>query len=89
MLNSLQFIAAQARVLIPRNFSSVAVNPESEVAATNDEPVDMTNPFKKEKIECLLCKHKIEPDYKNTRLLAQFQSPYTGRIYGRHITGER
>lgn len=29
----------------------------------------------------------IHPDYKNVRLLSQFQSPYTGRIYGRHITG--
>jgi len=29
----------------------------------------------------------IEPDYKNVRLLSQFQSRYTGRIYGRHITG--
>lgn len=29
----------------------------------------------------------ISPSYKNIRLLSQFQSPYTGRIYGRHITG--
>lgn len=29
----------------------------------------------------------IMPDYKNVRLLSQFQSSYTGRIYGRHITG--
>lgn len=29
----------------------------------------------------------IDPDYKNVRMLSQFQSPYTGRIYGRHITG--
>lgn len=28
----------------------------------------------------------ITPDYKNIRLLSQFISPYTGRIYGRHIT---
>jgi small subunit ribosomal protein S18 len=47
----------------------------------------MENPFKKEKVECILCKKKIVPDYKNTQLLSQFQSPYTGRIYGRHITG--
>lgn len=45
------------------------------------------NPFKKEKKICILCKHNIEPNYKNTRLLSQFQSSYTGRIYGRHITG--
>lgn len=29
----------------------------------------------------------ITPNYKNVRLLSQFQSPHTGRIYGRHITG--
>lgn len=47
----------------------------------------MENPFKKEKQQCILCKHSITPDYKNVKLLSQFQSPYTGRIYGRHITG--
>lgn len=47
----------------------------------------MPNPFQKEKIQCILCKHNIDPDYKNVKLLSQFQSPYTGRIYGRHITG--
>lgn len=26
-------------------------------------------------------------DYKNTRLLSQFISRFTGRVYGRHITG--
>lgn len=52
-----------------------------------DLPIEMQNPFKKEKMQCLLCKHNIVPNYKNVRLLSQFQSPYTGRIYGRHITG--
>lgn len=47
----------------------------------------MENPFEREKVKCILCKHGIEPDYKNVRLLSQFQSPHTGRIYGRHITG--
>ncbi|KAJ8917828.1 hypothetical protein NQ315_010737 [Exocentrus adspersus] len=48
---------------------------------------DMENPFEKEKQQCVLCKHNIEVDYKNVRLLSQFQSPYTGRIYSRNITG--
>ncbi|KAK4876225.1 hypothetical protein RN001_012647 [Aquatica leii] len=48
---------------------------------------DMENPFEKERKQCILCKHNIIPDYKNVKLLSQFQSPYTGRIYGRHITG--
>lgn len=29
----------------------------------------------------------ITPHYKNIRLLSQFQSRFTGKIYGRHITG--
>ncbi|XP_066910746.1 small ribosomal subunit protein bS18-like [Clytia hemisphaerica] len=39
---------------------------------------------------CILCPHKntdIQIDYKNVRLLSQFVSPNTGRIYGRKITG--
>ncbi|KAI4462066.1 30s ribosomal protein s18 [Holotrichia oblita] len=53
----------------------------------NDPIVDIENPFEKEKPQCILCKTKIVPNYKNVQLLSQFQSPYTGRIYGRHITG--
>ncbi|XP_041370507.1 uncharacterized protein LOC121384259 [Gigantopelta aegis] len=48
---------------------------------------DMPNPYTKERKKCLLCKHDVELDYKNTRLLSQFVSPFTGRIYGRKITG--
>ncbi|XP_018334231.1 28S ribosomal protein S18c, mitochondrial [Agrilus planipennis] len=48
---------------------------------------DMENPFYKEKKICILCKYNITPNYKNIRLLSQFQSPFTGRVYGRHITG--
>ncbi|KAA0199374.1 Mitochondrial ribosomal protein S18C [Fasciolopsis buskii] len=47
----------------------------------------MDDPYKKTKKRCFLCEHNIELDYKNVRLLSQFVSPYTGRIYGRHITG--
>lgn len=60
---------------------------EAGSTAHNDEPIEMENPFEREKIKCILCKHGIEPDYKNVRMLSQFQSPHTGRIYGRHITG--
>lgn len=49
--------------------------------------VSMPNPYEKEKRECILCKLNIVPDYKNTRMLSQFISRFTGRIYGRHITG--
>ncbi|XP_051156669.1 28S ribosomal protein S18c, mitochondrial [Leptopilina boulardi] len=55
---------------------------------TEDFPIELDkNPYEKPKIQCILCKHNINPDYKNVRLLSQFQSSYTGRIYGRHITG--
>lgn len=53
----------------------------------SDQPVDIQNPFTKERKQCILCAMKITPNYKNVRLLSQFQSPFTGRIYGRHITG--
>ncbi|VDO61793.1 unnamed protein product, partial [Schistosoma margrebowiei] len=39
------------------------------------------------KKKCFICEKNIPLDYKNVRLLSQFVSPYTGRIYGRHITG--
>lgn len=52
-----------------------------------DEPIEIANPFEKDPQQCVLCKHDITPHYKNVKLLSQFQSPYTGRIYGRHITG--
>lgn len=59
----------------------------TSAGSPTDEPVfDMENPFEKEHEKCILCKHNIHVDYKNVRLLSQFQSSYTGRIYGRHIT---
>ncbi|XP_072767437.1 small ribosomal subunit protein bS18m [Anoplolepis gracilipes] len=65
------------------NDNSAKIN----VAVENDMPINIQNPFVKEKRQCILCKLNIEPDYKNVRLLSQFQSQYTGRIYGKHITG--
>ncbi|XP_068625682.1 small ribosomal subunit protein bS18m [Battus philenor] len=66
----------------------ISTTRQSSTAPTDDDlPIEMENPYKKERRQCILCKYKITPDYKNYRLLSQFQSPYTGRIYGRHITG--
>ncbi|KAJ8950247.1 hypothetical protein NQ314_007952 [Rhamnusium bicolor] len=73
-----------------RKFTSKIItgNKPTFRACSSDVPqFDMENPFEKEKQECLLCKYNIEVDYKNVKLLSQFQSPYTGRIYGKHITG--
>lgn len=54
----------------------------------NDMPVsDMLNPFEKSYRRCFLCRQNVKLDHKNVRLLSQFVSPYTGRIYGRAITG--
>uniref|UniRef100_A0A8C9GBS4 Small ribosomal subunit protein bS18m n=1 Tax=Piliocolobus tephrosceles TaxID=591936 RepID=A0A8C9GBS4_9PRIM len=35
--------------------------------------------------KCILCGKHV--NYKNAQLLSQFVSPFTGCIYGRHITG--
>ncbi|EDV44129.1 uncharacterized protein Dana_GF18834 [Drosophila ananassae] len=64
-----------------RFYSESAQQPDSDL------PIDITNPYEKDPQKCILCKHNIAPHYKNVKLLSQFQSPYTGRIYGRHITG--
>ncbi|XP_074546807.1 small ribosomal subunit protein bS18m [Halichoeres trimaculatus] len=50
-----------------------------------DELVKMENPYKEPQKGCILC--SVTVDYRNVQLLSQFVSPYTGRIYGRHITG--
>lgn len=46
-----------------------------------------SNPYKKPPRKCFLCANKIELDYKNARLLQQFVSSFSGRVYDRHITG--
>uniref|UniRef100_A0A8C5UEV6 Small ribosomal subunit protein bS18m n=1 Tax=Malurus cyaneus samueli TaxID=2593467 RepID=A0A8C5UEV6_9PASS len=51
----------------------------------SDQPIQMENPYKDPPKRCVLC--GINVDYKNVQLLSQFISPYTGSIYGRHITG--
>ncbi|XP_033324663.1 mitochondrial ribosomal protein S18C [Megalopta genalis] len=67
--------------------TQVSVQEAADITSNPDLPTLSENPFKKERTLCILCKLKIEPDYKNVRLLSQFQSSYTGRIYGKHITG--
>merc|ERR1712071_312750 len=53
-----------------------------------DMPVEnLTNPFQTEKRKCILCHLKITVDYKNPRLLSQFLSSFTGKVYERNITG--
>ncbi|MCL4153279.1 UNVERIFIED_CONTAM: hypothetical protein GTU68_045786 [Idotea baltica] len=49
-------------------------------------PIEMENPYQREKKVCILCKYGIQLDYKNPKLLSQFVSPFTGQIYGRQVT---
>lgn len=49
--------------------------------------VDAPTPYQKPARKCILCKHNIQVDYKNPRLLSQFVSSLTGDIYDKHITG--
>ncbi|KAL3193159.1 hypothetical protein MRX96_058647 [Rhipicephalus microplus] len=68
--------------------SSSKATKDQETAADIDMPdFNMENPFKKEPRQCILCKHSVQVDYKNVKLLSQFVSPYTGKIYEKHITG--
>ncbi|XP_025413035.1 28S ribosomal protein S18c, mitochondrial [Sipha flava] len=60
---------------------------EDVLGLKSEHLVNIPNPYQKEKRVCILCKMNIVPDYKNTRMLSQFISRFTGRIYGRHITG--
>ena len=45
----------------------------------------MENPYKEPLKNYILCGNRV--DCKNIQLLSQFMSPFTGCIYGRHITG--
>uniref|UniRef100_A0A8C6E1T5 Small ribosomal subunit protein bS18m n=1 Tax=Moschus moschiferus TaxID=68415 RepID=A0A8C6E1T5_MOSMO len=56
-----------------------------QVTSNEDMPIPMENPYKEPLKKCILCEKRV--DYKNVQLLSQFISPFTGCIYGRHITG--
>nr|CAG4643672.1 EOG090X0N7H [Ilyocryptus agilis] len=71
-------------MLVARSASSAG----SSQHADPDMPLsDMANPYQKEKRCCILCKYNVKADYKNPRLLSQFVSPFTGKIYERNVTG--
>lgn len=56
----------------------------ANASACTDTPVELSNnPYEKEKRKCILCAHNIELDYKNARLLQQFVSSFSGRVYDR------
>ncbi|CCD65269.2 28S ribosomal protein S18c, mitochondrial [Caenorhabditis elegans] len=68
--------------------SSSSTTQGSPSVSSDDEPVILeNNPYTKEPRKCLLCSTGVELDYKNSRLLQQFVSTFSGRVYDRHITG--
>lgn len=83
--NSLASKSVRACTISKESVRFTAAPPNSR--PDPDVPIDIPNPFEKERQLCILCKNNITPSYKNVKLLSQFQSSYTGRIYGRHITG--
>ncbi|XP_076650397.1 mitochondrial ribosomal protein S18C [Halictus rubicundus] len=86
---TLRHVTNRFSIFLCRNKSTeaqISINKTTDITTDGDLPSITENPFKKEKKLCILCKLKIDPDYKNVRLLSQFQSRHTGRIYGKHIT---
>nr|CAG4648446.1 EOG090X0N7H [Moina brachiata] len=54
---------------------------------TGEEKSQLKNPYLKDPVHCILCKYGVKVDYKNTRLLSQFLSPFTGKVYDQSMTG--
>ncbi|KAL2304766.1 hypothetical protein Nmel_006721 [Mimus melanotis] len=81
--NTVALSPAAALWARPRRFQHEG-QPEQQ-PERSDQPIQMENPYKDPPKRCVLC--GINVDYKNVQLLSQFVSPYTGSIYGRHITG--
>jgi len=76
----------------PSCLATPSLESQSSVRARYKDDQDMPmsgleNPYEKEAPRCILCQKDVQLDYKNTRLLSQFVSSHTGRIYGRQITG--
>ena len=70
--------------------AAIAADSSSTASASDDQPeTDMCNPYVKEAPQCLLCAKKIELDYKNARLLQQFVSSFSGRVYDRFVSAFR
>ncbi|KAF8370657.1 mrps-18.C [Pristionchus pacificus] len=82
--SGLRSIAASPRLCS----SDAAAAASAATTSCSDEPVELAvNPYARPPRKCLLCKTGVELDYKNARLLQQFVSSFSGRVYDRHITG--
>ncbi|OZC10825.1 putative ribosomal protein S18 [Onchocerca flexuosa] len=69
--------------------SSTAITATGHHSVEDDDGVVqmVMDPYCKPARQCFLCSKKIELDYKNARLLQQFVSTFSGRVYDQHITG--
>ncbi|CAI5442759.1 unnamed protein product [Caenorhabditis angaria] len=82
MLKIGTFLSKSLLQTAPRRLCSIGATTKE------DEPIVLEkNPYTKEPRKCLLCSTGVELDYKNSRLLQQFVSTFSGRVYDRHITG--
>ena len=77
-------------------FSKLEEDIQASVAAesASDLPVqEMEDPYAAPALMCVLCPrryaagHAPQPSYLNPKLLSQFTSPHTGKLYDKHITG--
>ncbi|KAM3727069.1 28S ribosomal protein S18c [Dirofilaria immitis] len=82
-------ICVRPFILMNRASSSSTVTVMGQcIAEDEDGVVQMPkDPYCKPARQCFLCDKKIELDYKNARLLQQFVSTFSGRVYDQHITG--
>ncbi|KAF6372131.1 mitochondrial ribosomal protein S18C [Rhinolophus ferrumequinum] len=81
------FVTATVRIPNPGNHAVLwrSCSQYKQVTSNEDLPTPMENPYKEPLKKCILCGKRV--DYKNVQLLSQFISPFTGCIYGRHLTG--
>uniref|UniRef100_A0A915IN91 Kinesin-like domain-containing protein n=1 Tax=Romanomermis culicivorax TaxID=13658 RepID=A0A915IN91_ROMCU len=77
----------RASEISPKNLHSASF-PSSAATEPPKKQIDGShNPFERPKIRCLACEFGLKFDYKNTRLLSQFLSSFSGRLFDKHITG--
>jgi len=77
-------------------FSKLEEDIQASVAAESapDLPLQETeDPYAAPALMCVLCPRRYaggqapQPSYLNPKLLSQFTSPHTGKLYDKHITG--
>jgi len=92
-------IVMRAPIARTQHPTSAFAELEEEISSTvsdlssPDLPQDIADPYAAPPSMCILCPRKYAPgqaptpSYLNPKLLSQFTSPHTGRVYDSHITG--